>query len=179
MPFIVHRKRFIVAIITKKPYRHQNNNGSDRFALFTTTERTTMKLLFGKLALAASLVLLAGPAAVGMGQADNQDLLQTLEKGLWQLRAIGGGASTAASSQLCVSDPKMLAQIQHGGNSCSHFVVRSTANSVTISYSCKGAGQGLTTIRKETGRLVQIQSQGIRNNSPFSFSVEGRRAGAC
>jgi hypothetical protein len=138
-----------------------------------------MKLAFGKLALAASLAFAAGPAAVGMAQNDASDLLQTLEKGLWQLRALGGGASPAAASQLCVGDPKMLAQIQHGGNACSHFVVRSTANSVTISYSCKGAGQGLTTIRKETGRLVQIQSQGIRNNSPFSFSVEGRRAGSC
>jgi hypothetical protein len=138
-----------------------------------------MKLAFGKLALAASLAFAAGPAAVGMAQNDASDLLQTLEKGLWQLRALGGGASPAAASQLCVGDPKMLAQIQHGGNACSHFVVRSTANSVTISYSCKGAGQGLTTIRKETGRLIQIQSQGIRNNSPFSFSVEGRRAGAC
>jgi hypothetical protein len=73
----------------------------------------------------------------------------------------------------------MLAQIQHGVANCPHLIVDSNANSITISYSCKGAGQGLTTIRKESGRLVQIKSQGIRNNSPFSFSVEGRRSGAC
>jgi hypothetical protein len=97
-------------------------------------------------------------------------VLQTLERGLWQLRAVGGGASGAAASQLCLGDPRMLAQIQHGAANCEHYVVESSANSVTISYSCKGAGQGLTTIRKESGRLVQIKSQGIRNNSPFSFS---------
>jgi hypothetical protein len=133
----------------------------------------------GTRALAFALSLAAGSAALAMAQSDGPDLLETLEKGLWQLRAVGGGTSTAAATQLCVGDPKMLAQIQHGSNACSHFVVRSTPTSVTISYSCKGAGQGLTTIRKESGRLIQIQSQGIRNNSPFSFAVEGRRAGAC
>ena len=70
-------------------------------------------------------------------------------------------------------------QIQHGATSCAHQLVEAGPNSVTVSYSCRGAGQGLTTIRKESGRLVQIKSQGIRNNSPFSFAVEGRRSGAC
>lgn len=129
--------------------------------------------------LAAVLALGIGPAAMAVGQGDTPDLLETLERGLWQLRAIGGGASGVATDRLCVSDPNQFIQIQHGGNICSHYVVRSSPNSVTISYSCKGAGQGLTTIRKESGRLIHIQSQGIRNSAPFSFSVEGRRAGAC
>jgi hypothetical protein len=98
---------------------------------------------------------------------------------MWQLRAVGSGTSGAAASQLCLGDPRMLAQIQHGSTKCTHLLVDSNPNSVTISYSCNGAGQGLTTIRKESGRLVQIKSQGIRNNSPFSFSVEGRRSAAC
>jgi hypothetical protein len=119
----------------------------------------------------------AGSAGYAFAQADSSDLLQTIERGLWQLRSVGGGASTA--NQLCVADPRQLVQIQHGGVNCSHFVVRSTPNAVTISYSCKGAGQGLTTIRRENGRLVHIQSQGIRNSAPFSFSLEARRAGAC
>jgi hypothetical protein len=132
-----------------------------------------------KLVLAGLLSLGAGSAAQGVAAQDGGSLLQTLERGLWQLRAVGGGSSGAAASQLCLGDPKMLAQIQHGATACTHLVVESSANAVTISYSCKGAGQGLTTIRKESGRLVQIKSQGIRNNSPFSFSVEGRRAGTC
>jgi hypothetical protein len=57
--------------------------------------------------------------------------------------------------------------------------VRSTANSVTVSYSCKAQGLGLTTIRKESNRIIHIQSQGIRNNAPFSFAVEGRKTGPC
>jgi hypothetical protein len=132
-----------------------------------------------KLALAATLSLGIGSAAQRVAADDSGGLLQTLERGMWQLRAVGGGESGAAASQLCLGDPRMLAQIQHGATACSQLVVDSSPTSVTISYSCKGVGQGLTTIRKESGRLVQIKSQGIRNNSPFSFAVEGRRSGAC
>lgn len=132
-----------------------------------------------KLILAGILSFGAGATGQSLAAEDGAGLLQTLEKGLWQLRAVGSGASGASTNELCVGDPRMLAQIQHGSSHCTHLVVGSTANSVTISYSCKGAGQGLTTIRKETGRLVQIKSQGIRNNSPFSFAVEGRRSGGC
>jgi hypothetical protein len=132
-----------------------------------------------KLVLAGFLTLGIGPVAQTVSANDGGSLLQTLERGMWQLRAVGSGASSAAASQLCLGDPRMLVQIQHGATPCSHTIVDSSANAVTISYSCKGAGQGLTTIRKETGRLVQIKSQGIRNSAPFSFSVEGRRSGAC
>ena len=136
---------------------------------------------FTGLKLGIAVALAAGSAAAGLaGQGDAPELLQSLERGLWQLRAVGGGASTVAASQLCVGDPRVLAQIQHGSSAqCSHYVVRSSPTSVTISYSCKGAGQGLTTIRKESPRLIQIQSKGIRNGEPFSFSVEGRRAAGC
>ena len=127
-----------------------------------------------------ALLAVGGSAAGVAGQADTPELLQSLERGLWQLRAVGGGATSSATSQLCVGDPRMLAQIQHQGNpQCSHYIVRSSPTSVTISYSCKGEGQGLTTIRKESPRLIQIQSQGIRNGAPFSFAVEGRRSAAC
>jgi hypothetical protein len=132
-----------------------------------------------KLALAGIMTLGVGSAGQSVAAADSGNLLQTLERGLWQLRAVGSGASSAAASQLCLGDPRMLAQIQHGATNCTHTLVESSANAVTISYACNGAGQGLTTIRKETGRLVQIKSQGIRNGAPFSFSVEGRRSGAC
>ncbi len=132
-----------------------------------------------KIALAASLTLGVGNAVAGAAATDGASLLQSLERGLWQLRAVGSGSSSAAASQLCLGDPRLLAQIQHGNAACTHTVVESSANAVTISYSCNGAGQGLTTIRKETGRLVQIKSQGIRNSAPFSFSVEGRRSGTC
>ena len=115
----------------------------------------------------------------GVGRNDGTNCCKRWSAGCGSCALSAAAATGAAASQLCVGDPRMLAQIQHGTTSCTHLIVDSTANSVTISYSCKGAGQGLTTIRKESGRLVQIKSQGIRNNSPFSFSVEGRRSGGC
>jgi hypothetical protein len=136
-----------------------------------------MKASFYSFAAAAMLSLGVCSSAQGGAQSDGTPLLQSLERGLWQLRATGGG--TAATSQLCLGDPRLIVQIQHGTTNCSHQLVNAGANSVTISYSCKGAGQGLTTIRKESGRLIQIKSQGIRNGSPFSFAAEGRRSGTC
>ncbi|MGB5078234.1 MAG: hypothetical protein WBO17_12210 [Sphingorhabdus sp.] len=121
----------------------------------------------------------AGSGALAFAQGGDLSLLETLDRGLWQLRTIGGGVSTAPVSQLCIGNPTQFTQIQHGDTQCTHYVVRSLPNSVTISYSCKGQGQGLTTIRKESSKLIQIQSQGIRNNSPFSFTVEARRSAAC
>jgi hypothetical protein len=138
-----------------------------------------MKLHWKMLLTAGFLSLCAGPATTAVAQGEDLSVLTTLERGMWQLRAVGGGPSRAAVSELCLGDPLDLIQIQHGDAPCSRFVVRSTPTTVTVSYSCKGQGQGLTTIRKESNRLIQIQSQGIRNNSPFSFAVEGRRTSAC
>ena len=135
----------------------------------------TLKILVS----AGFLTLSAGAGSTALAQGDDQSLLESLDHGLWQLRAIGGGPSSVATSQLCLGDPARLTQVQHGDTPCSRFVVRQTATMLTVSYSCKGQGQGLTTIRKETSKLIQIQSQGIKNNAPFSFSVEGRRIGAC
>lgn len=135
-----------------------------------------------KLSQLAALGLLSASAAAGgtaFAQGTDLSLLESLDRGLWQLRAVGSGNSAAAIDKLCVGDPSRLTQIQHGDASCTRYVVRSSPNSVTVSYSCRGQGQGLTTIRKESGKLIQIQSQGIKNNAPFSFSVEARRAGTC
>jgi hypothetical protein len=142
-------------------------------------DRKIMTLNIKRVLIAALFSLCAGTAAIAFTQEDDMSLLTSLDHGLWQLRAVGGGPSTVATSQLCLGDPVRLTQVQHGDTPCTRFVVRTTPTVLTVSYSCKGQGQGLTTIRKESSKLIQIQSQGIKNNSPFSFSVEGRRAGAC
>ncbi len=138
-----------------------------------------MKLKLSHLAITGILAMSAGSGAVAVAQGGDLSLLESLERGMWQFRAVGGSPSVAPVGQLCVGDVSRLTQLQHGNVSCEQYVVRSLPNSVTVSYSCKGQGQGLTTIRKESGKLIQIQSQGIRNNSPFSFSVEGRKTGGC
>lgn len=138
-----------------------------------------MKIKFSKLAAMAFVAVSAGCSAAVLAHGHDLSLLESLDRGMWQLRAIGGGTSGAAIDKLCVGDVTRLTQIQHGDTQCSRYVVRSTPTTVVVSYSCRGQGQGLTTIRKESGKLIHIQSQGIRNNSPFSFSVEARRAGTC
>jgi hypothetical protein len=138
-----------------------------------------MKMKFSQWGLGALLAMSAGSGAVAYVQGGDLSLLDSIERGMWQFRAVGGGPSGAPVAQLCVGDPYRLTQLQHGNAACERYVVRSSPTAVTVSYSCKGQGQGLTTIRKESGKLIHIQSQGIRNNSPFSFSVEGRKTGAC
>ncbi len=137
--------------------------------------KISMKALFGTIASAAAIM--AGGTAHAV--LDSGDLLETLERGMWRLRPASGTSSALPVEQYCVGDATILAQLRHGNAACTQNVLRSSANSVTISYSCRGKGQGITVIRKETNRLIQIQSQGIWNNSPFSFKAEARRAGNC
>jgi hypothetical protein len=132
-----------------------------------------------KLIFASLLAACVSFAAVGYAQAAPANLLETLERGMWQFRAVGGGPTGTAISRLCVGNVTKLAQIQHLGNDCTQRILRSNPASITISYTCKAAGQGTTTIRKETGKLIHIDSQGIKNNSPFAFDVEARMIGAC
>jgi hypothetical protein len=124
-----------------------------------------------------SIGLASAAAAVPQGAAST--LLGSLNRGMWQFRAVGGGATGTATNRLCVGDVSKLAQVQHQGFDCQQYIVRSSPTVLTISYSCRGQGQGLTVIRKESNKLIHIDSQGIRNNSPFSFSVEARNAGPC
>jgi hypothetical protein len=137
------------------------------------------KCINKKLVFASLLAACSSSAAVGYTQAAPTNLLETLERGMWQFRAVGGGPTGTAINKLCVGNVTKLAQIQHVANDCTQLVLRSNPTSMTISYSCKAAGQGTTTIRKETSKLIHIDSQGIKNNSPFAFDVEARMVGAC
>ena len=50
---------------------------------------------------------------------------------------------------------------------------------MTVNYTCPGIGRGRTTIRVETPRLVQIDSQGLDRGAPFALRAEARRIGPC
>ncbi len=122
-------------------------------------------------------VLLFSLAAAGAAKPDgDMALLDSLDRGSWQLRPTGGSVPTA---KICLGTSQNLTQIQHSGLACEQYVLHSSPDSLTVSYTCAGHGQGLTIIRKETNRIIHIQSQGIRNNAPFSLSAEGRRTGPC
>jgi len=127
--------------------------------------RIAMTALFG-----ASLFL-AGPAA----PQEPSPMLGRLESGQWELRAQGGRRLLA----ICLGNPILLAQPRHGAAACSRDVVAADENSITVNYSCPGVGRGRTTIRFETPRLVQIDSQGLDRGAPFALRAEARRTGAC
>jgi hypothetical protein len=102
--------------------------------------------------------------------------LQMLELGQWSLRS---RKDPSESRALCIGDARLLFQIRHGSAACSRFVVSNEPRGATVQYNCPGAGQGLTSLKVETARLVQIQSQGVMNNEPFALEFEGRRIGEC
>ena len=123
------------------------------------------------LALGASLAVVAAPVLAQASLA----MLDSLDKGGWELRYRDG--STAR--KVCLRSGREFIQLRHRGSGCNRFVVEDGAREVTIQYTCRGNGYGRTSIRKETGSLVQIDSQGIADGKPFEFSAEARRTGSC
>lgn len=125
-------------------------------------------------------VLLGGLAAAfvapALGQRPPLAMLDQLEKGRWELRVREEGA---AVQRLCIGDARRLIQLRHPAASCERLVVEDDATQVTVQYTCRGQGYGRTHIRRESSRLVQIDSQGIAEGRPFAFAAEARRVGDC
>jgi hypothetical protein len=127
---------------------------------------------------AASLFagLSLGFAIPATGQGPALAMLDQLESGRWELRPREG---RAAAEQLCVQNGRRLIQLRHPASNCERLIVSDGPSEVTVQYTCRGRGYGRTHIRRETGRLVQIDSQGILDGLPFDVSAEGRRVGDC
>ncbi len=118
----------------------------------------------------------AGFAVPASGQRQPLAMLDQLESGRWELRSRD---MRAPAEQLCIRDGRRLIQLRHPAAHCEKLIVADGASEVTVQYTCRGRGYGRTHIRRETGRLVQIQSQGILDGLPFDFVAEGRRVGDC
>jgi len=122
-----------------------------------------------------AVAVLSGATAVP-AEAPSLAMLDMLEKGSWQLRERG---NTAVAQTMCFGEARKMIQIFHPRANCSRFVIEDSPKSVTVQDTCPGAGHGRTTIRSETNRLVQIDTQGIADGKPFSQAYEARRSGAC
>jgi hypothetical protein len=127
----------------------------------------------------AWLGLIAAAAVAGAAPAVSQRVgaLGKLQAGLWQFRVLDGGASRPAP--VCIGDPSVLAQLQHRNSSCSRLVVAQSEDGATVHYTCSAGGYGQTSLRVETPRLVQIDTQGISENVPFAYRAEARYVGSC
>ncbi|MBF6602550.1 MAG: hypothetical protein ITG03_06225 [Sphingorhabdus sp.] len=110
-----------------------------------------------------------------IAQSPELELLSGLQKGEWTLKQRG----SESSKKVCLGNPEILLQIQHSRSTCSRYVIQDTPKSIRVSYKCGPADHGVTTIKREASNLIQIQSQGIKENAPFSLNFEGRRTGSC
>lgn len=122
---------------------------------------------------AGAMVALGVPASA---QGPSLTMLSSLAPGRWELRIREAGA---VPERICLPDARRLIQLRHPQGTCEQFVVQNSASEITVQYTCRGRGYGRTHIRRETDRLVQIDSQGIADGLPFEFSAEGRRVGDC
>lgn len=123
-----------------------------------------------------SIAACAAAAVPAMGQKPALGMLDLLEPGAWDLRERGAGGGV---QNLCLDSGRKLIQLRHQGLPCSSVVIQDDVSEVTVQYTCRGHGYGRTHIRRESGGLIQIDSQGIVNGLPFSFAAEGRRSGSC
>jgi len=124
----------------------------------------------------ASAAVLSGFATAAPAQTPGMALLDGLTPGEWTLKERG---SREPGQKVCLGNPELLLQIQHSNSTCTRYVIENSPKKLRVSYKCGSAGQGVTEIKQESSALVQIHSQGIRNNAPFSVNVEGRRTGSC
>lgn len=124
----------------------------------------------------AAVACVLGMGAPAAGQHTELGMLKQLQGGVWEIRQRSPGNGT---ERICMQDGRRLIQLRHKGTKCERQVVADTASEVAVQYTCPGHGYGLTRIRREADGLVQIDSQGVVNDRPFSFLAEGRRVADC
>lgn len=126
--------------------------------------------------LAMAMVAWAALAMPASSQRRALAMLDQIEPGRWEIRLRDG---SRRPYPLCVDSGRKFIQLRHEGLNCDRLVVDDRTDLVTVQYTCRGRGYGRTTIRRETGRLVQIETQGIADGLPFEFTAEARHAGNC
>ena len=126
-----------------------------------------------RLAIAGFVLALAAPAG---GQRPALAMLDNLDSGRWELRVRDGASGV---ERICLRDGRGLIQLRHPALNCQRLVVSDAETQVTVQYTCRGRGFGRTQIRRESSRLVQIDTQGIADGVPFAFAAEARRVSDC
>jgi hypothetical protein len=123
----------------------------------------------------AAAVVCGALLAPAVAQSPSLAMLDGFSPGQWQLRYRDG----SPPKKICIRSGRELIQLRHPRNDCSRYVVEDGASEVTVQYTCKGSNYGRTSIRRESGSLAQVESQGIAGGLPFQFTAEARRVGAC
>lgn len=119
--------------------------------------------------------VLAGAPALALAS-EHLPGLSRLELGRWQITL---SDPKKAPRSICLRDPVMLVQVEHGPAQCTRQVLAAGASGATVQYRCTGRGYGHTRVIVETPRIARVESQGIVDGRPFSWRAEARRVGAC
>jgi len=135
-----------------------------------------MMRVTGAACLAALGLLAVGAAAPAQAPAQPPAALALLETGLWELRDLEASAPPA---RLCISDLRQLLQPVQPEPLCKHFIAEDGGGRTAVAYDCAARGRGRTSLRVETPRLLQIDSQGVVDGRPFDMRYEARRLGTC
>lgn len=125
------------------------------------------------------LIAVTGAAALAAPAASQRPalaMLDQIEPGRWEIRPRD---VSLRPYPICLDHGRKLIQLRHGPLNCDRLVIDDRADEVTVQYTCRGRGYGRTSIRRETARLVQIETQGIADGLPFDFAAEARRTGDC
>ncbi|MBW4329827.1 hypothetical protein KY084_02920 [Stakelama sp. CBK3Z-3] len=129
--------------------------------------------LWSRLSIAALLPLMAAAGTPKSGLA----VIDALEAGKWQLTE--QGKPDGFHRTVCLPDKVSLIQVVHPGAQCSRFVIDNQPRTGTVHYTCPGDGHGRTTLRLETPRRVEIDTQGMWDGLPFKTLVDARKVGTC
>lgn len=129
----------------------------------------------GLITIAAAFCAAGLVALPAMGEVSRLGMLDGLQPGLWAMRE----RNASTDERICISSGSDFVQLRHQGKPCNQVVVSNKPNEVTVQYTCPGQGYGRTTVRKETGGLIQLDTQGISAGRPFVYAAEGRRIGSC
>jgi hypothetical protein len=126
----------------------------------------------------ATLILAAGGlgAALALMAAAQPSALAQTQPGLWE---ISGAPGTSAPIRQCVADVAALARFEHRSKPCRAKILKDSASSILVEYSCGGAGFGNSDIEVITPRSLRISTQGISGGLPFNYVLQARRIDDC
>ena len=126
--------------------------------------------------LAIGLAAALAVPALALAYARPAEALAKLEPGRW---VVHSPTRSGFERSVCIGDPTLLLQLEHGAAGCSHEWVRADGDGAIVQYSCPGRGFGRTSLRIETSKVATIETQGLADGRPFAYRATARKVSGC
>ena len=114
--------------------------------------------------------------ALALTAAQRPSALSATSAGLWEISGVPGAKAPAKQ---CVSEVISLAHYEHRQKNCPRNVLSDGPSSTVIQYNCPGGDFGRSKVTVLTPRSLKIETQGISDKLPFSYTLQARRVGDC